>query len=255
MKKVLGVFVCLFLMIAIGLSFGINVRADASLPASISTGWTTYNVYGPYWAVWNSDKKTCVGGEDISVFIPDIDGLYFKYGGTYSTFSWFDSGGNAVGDPVQFGSTGEMTPGWYSFTSPGVSAVQFRILLMTNASSTPTTILNGVNSGIYTQYTVNIATSFFNNVDGAILDSAYETGFDDGYALGKTDGDQAQYDKGYAAGVNQGLDGWELLWASVLAPFDILALEIIPGLYIGYFALIPIVFGLLAFLFRLKGKK
>lgn len=64
------------------------------------------------------------------------------------------------------------------------------------------------------------------------------------------------YGAGYAeAMVQEDFSFWEVALSSVMLPFTILSVELMPGLPIGIFALIPIVFGLIAFFFSFKGGK
>ena len=55
--------------------------------------------------------------------------------------------------------------------------------------------------------------------------------------------------------VQEDFSFWEVALSSVMLPFTILSVELMPGLPIGIFALIPIVFGLIAFFFSFKGGK
>jgi len=97
----------------------------------------------------------------------------------------------------------------------------------------------------YTTYNITRLNLFVLDV-GGVYDSAYSIGESEGYANG--------YDDGFLDGGAE-FDGWTLLWGALTAPFVIFSIEIIPGLYIGYFALVPIVFGLIAFLLSLKHGK
>lgn len=99
------------------------------------------------------------------------------------------------------------------------------------------------------------------------LFSIYENGFEgfpdyaywDDFAemvINITDEQNYNYHLGWADAVEQtDYSFWALAFTWVLLPFEIFAIELVPGLYIGYFALIPIVFGLIALLFSFKGGK
>lgn len=64
------------------------------------------------------------------------------------------------------------------------------------------------------------------------------------------------YENGYAdAMAQEDFSFWQVALSSVMLPFTILSIELMPGLPIGIFALIPIVFGLIAFFFSFKGGK
>lgn len=84
------------------------------------------------------------------------------------------------------------------------------------------------------------------------ITSAYDYGYSVGYSNGNIDG----YNLGFSEGFQSTEDGgvWNSLFTAVLAPFELLAIEIFPGVTIGMIALIPIVFGLIAFIFKLGGK-
>lgn len=76
----------------------------------------------------------------------------------------------------------------------------------------------------------------------------FKEGFDDGYFKG--------HNAGYLEGINEGEGNstWGLIWSAFLSVFSILTIEVFPGITLGMFALIPLVFGLIGFLFSL-GKK
>lgn len=88
------------------------------------------------------------------------------------------------------------------------------------------------------------------------LERAYNDGFlfakeyyyNDGYNKGWTDG----YDYGLVANVDNSY--WGVLFSALMAPFSLLSIEIFKGVTIGMIVLIPIVLGLIAFLFKLGGR-
>ena len=84
-----------------------------------------------------------------------------------------------------------------------------------------------------------------------IYDLDYQQWYDDGYQLG--------YNQGYGVGFDDGYDAeldFENILSWVFMPFTLLTREIAFGITIGHLVMIPIVFGLMGFLFSLKkGKK
>lgn len=83
-------------------------------------------------------------------------------------------------------------------------------------------------------------------------DYAYDNGYDSGYDIGYFDGDADGYLRGLEA---EQLDLWSALWISFTTPFTLFEIEMLPGVTIGMIALIPLVLGLIAFIFSLGGKK
>lgn len=75
----------------------------------------------------------------------------------------------------------------------------------------------------------------------------YNQGYQAGYLVGEADG--------YNRGIREGSGGsWGMIWSAFLSIFSILSIEIFDGVTLGMFAMIPLVFGLLAFILNL-GKK
>lgn len=48
---------------------------------------------------------------------------------------------------------------------------------------------------------------------------------------------------------------WSMLLYGFTLPWQVLSIELLPGLYIGYFALIPLVLGVIGILFKFRGKR
>lgn len=88
------------------------------------------------------------------------------------------------------------------------------------------------------------------------INSGTAGAYDYGYSVGYSDGDIDGYNKGFSEGMQSTEDGgvWNTIFMAVLAPFSLLKIEIFPGVTLGMIALIPIVFGLIAFIFKLGGK-
>lgn len=66
------------------------------------------------------------------------------------------------------------------------------------------------------------------------------------------------YDYGVGFAEAQLLDDfnlWGVAFGALMLPFQLLSIELMPGIYIGYFVLIPIVFGLIALFFSFRGGK
>lgn len=89
---------------------------------------------------------------------------------------------------------------------------------------------------------------YYDGVNWITANQRYNDGYDVGYDLG--------YDLGYNHGFNTSNDDlWPVIWGSITAPFALFEINIFPGVTFGMIAMIPLVFGLIAFLFSLGGKK
>jgi len=117
----------------------------------------------------------------------------------------------------------------------------------------------------------SIASTYTNTYFG-LYDSSYFNfiPIDDtylvGYAVGVSDGTESGYISGYDAGVSVGysqgyIDGqsenglFDALLNAVFGVGQLLAIEIFPNVYIGYFALVPLVFGIIGFVLSLRTKR
>jgi len=69
------------------------------------------------------------------------------------------------------------------------------------------------------------------------LDEEYSQGYNDGFTQGLSEGD---------------FSWWDIFVYTVTIPFQLMAVELLPGLYVGYFALFTLVMGFLSFLFLFK---
>ena len=89
----------------------------------------------------------------------------------------------------------------------------------------------------------------------------HEKGFDGFYfADGYTDLNSYSYQEAYLLGYRVGLgegsfNWWQLLITAFTIPWTIMSIELLPGLYIGYFALLTLSIGTITFLLSLRGKK
>lgn len=278
MKKliILGVGI-----IALILSVISPVYGAYSFPASINTYATFNNLYSNHWAVfvvktpmsYYSNKKNfymyihspipgdLVSSKGVSLnsevaFYDDSNQQVARY--TFNEFSG--------GDKIQ---------GWYMIPADMIpqTATQFTITIMSLSTSLwPSTTLLEFNNMSYYAYTDDLQlTMFFDESMQEAYNDGYSKGYDSGYSTGynvgyddgyiaQQDDLQAQYDLGYDNGYNDGiaveqLDLWTALWVAFTTPFTLFEIEMLPGITIGMIALIPLVLGLIAFIFSLGGKK
>lgn len=90
----------------------------------------------------------------------------------------------------------------------------------------------------------------YKNVESENYQMGYNAGYDSGYYVGHSAG----YNAGFTDGTGGSGSAWGMIWSSFLSVFSILSITVFPGVTLGMFAMIPLVFGLLAFILNL-GKK
>lgn len=103
----------------------------------------------------------------------------------------------------------------------------------------------------YIAYADYVTAGAINDLINDRVNKAYSEGYNEGYE----EGANFWFDVGYQEGWSSQNDYWPALWGAVTAPFALFEIELFPGVTAGMLALIPIVFGLIAFLFSLGGKK
>jgi hypothetical protein len=154
-----------------------------------------------------------------------------------------------------------------------------------NLATQSALLVNWLNSGRFFNGSYNdFYATYINNLTNN-LDEQYNNGYNDGFRAGQNqmndkvneayneaykeardywaykDGDvyykgDVAYDMGYEKGLaEEQLDIWSALWMSFTTPFTLFEIEMLPGITIGMIALIPLVLGLIAFIFSLGGKK
>lgn len=205
----------------------------------------------------------------ISSYDYDNDSVYksITYSGNVEDFIW-----NYASTPFFYGwALPSITPGQYP--SAGITV----LFQGTNVTAPMSMLsLDFLLENIYVWVYRNNPVQYFAEIDffvwlAQVGDvSAYTSGRQDGRNIGFIEGKEfyGHYDgqqwitaeeygqEKYLEGLelNQ-LDIWSALWVSFTTPFTIFEIEIFPNVTFGMIALIPLVLGLIAFIFSLGGKK
>lgn len=278
MKKIiiLGVGVIAFILSVISPVYGAY-----SFPTSINTYATFSNLYSNHWAVLlvKTPLGTYSTNKDLYMYIHSPipgDLVSIKQGSLNSTVTFYNSS-NQIVETLNFNdfSGGDLIAGWYKVSASNIpsDATQFSFTIMSLSTSLwPSPTLLEFNNLSYYAYTDDLQLTMFfeDSVNQAYndgfnhgydigYDNGYNVGYDDGYSIQQGDLDSA-YDRGYDDGYNNGiaveqLDIWSALWMAFTTPFTLFEIEMLPGITIGMIALIPLVLGLIAFIFSLGGKK
>ena len=271
MKKLAFIILLVFTFLSFGL---IESKAALGLPTSQITSWSSVNLYASYYQMQSNLATMYAGQEDVIIYIPPTDYNTNSIGGVPSEIIFYDN-------TITLISKRALTPqfqGWIKFDNTIVpsGAVYYKVFISQTYTSTPSGYVNHYNTYSYgyaiVDYLLLLDTYQQGYNDGVSVGSnqgyinGYSDGENQGYINGYSDGEQFGYIDGYDIGVidgyNQGIaqrDNPELDFDDVLdwifKPFDLFQKEIAFGITIGHFAIIPLVFGLVAFLFSLKKGK
>ena len=280
MKKI--VLILLILISLVGVRSFTIYGAPPQLPTNQFTSWSSVNLYSNYYAMVSNDV---VYQGKISLYIPPNDFTVFENQAMISYISVLDVNKNLLhmigfdkfGGGVALGS-------WFSipdslFIGP---VAYYRVVLATNYSSTPSGFVGWFNDNAYAGHgdilaqislqeaykrgqedTEKYWATVIANMGDMILQAEI-----DGYARGIED--YRYYDvetqtyytasqwgsRMYELGLSESdFSWWRMIVYAFTVPFEIFKIELMPKLYVGYFALLTLVIGVITFFMTLRGKK
>lgn len=258
MKKLFTKF--LFIIIAlIGIVFLMpSANADYTIPSSISSSatWTFSSLYSNYRYLNSSFiAETSSTNQVLYIYFPASNDFKITAGNIYSQVNFYNSSYTLLSS-TKFSDVGSDQECWFEFVIPYNTAYYKVSIVNQTLGSSSTSFL----ASWFMTDNLNIALGLNWTEASPAYQAGYTTGYIDGQHFAADllwhDYDLDGYDDvSYNAGAATSLDGWSLLWSTLIMPFTILSIELIPGLYLGYFALIPIVFGFISWLLSLKKGK
>lgn len=244
MKKIILLLVLVLSLITMFPS----VNAEKYITSDYSLSYSGYT-YGSGWYLTTTPSSVGFSTSNITLlyYISDYWYSNFSYAkiGLFYNYSLKGYANNTITSSpniIKFDIT--LIPNYYTANQFNITI--YSISSPTQSYSTVRTEL--LNNGFLVNYGDEITQRL--NIFDVDVDVIYDSGFNDGFEDGFFNG----YEDGFIDGENTliEMDLWQALISALTIPFEIFSIEIFPGIYIGYFLLVPLVFGGIYFILSLK---
>jgi len=244
MKKIILIFVLSFCIAFTSIS----VNAEKYITSDYSLTYSGY-VYGSGWYLTTTPSSVGFSTSNTTLLFYVSDYWYanFSYAKiglfyNYSLKGYANNTTTSSPNIIKFDIT--TISNWYTANQLNIS-----IYSKSSPSQTYSTVRTElINNGFMVNYDAEITERL--NIFDVDVDVIYDNGFDDGF----DDGYPTGYNDGFIDGENTvvEMDLWNALVSALTIPFEIFTIQIFPGIFIGYFLLVPLVFGGIYFILSLK---